>query len=530
MLKKIEVSIPNQELQVVVTKEALKNKHIPSVRYRRQRVTPMSMSTYSQQTYRISFSSKNTGRYFRSSKKQIRWTFGFTSLTSQLNGTQLRVRRGEEHEVELYWSKKSRKMRLFWNKRNISNLFPEGNHTGRSEFLWETPTGKRLQVIALTGDNDGGGQYDLRIDGISFLELPSLTDLPAVFASLNQEQSTNQVQKGRGPGEQASENSLHQNPKYTFECDDADGLDLRLSLGGLNQHTGETFEDELHSNLYSSILEDLRLKITECLPQAEELVSRAIMSAFTMEGDTLSSDHSHFTMRSVSETSLDTDPYQVEVDMLCCAYDFSRRHVYGRPVSVATKNALKYFQRLICTVFVAIRTEDLTSEAAARIILSVACVLDLKFANSIRFDTCLLVGLPPGTRIEDLDDTLGGYGHVLSPAIALRDVSFGFCRFTSEESLGNLMADAKDGGITIKGVAVQVLALSEDPMDIAAAESHLTINYDEDLDQFGPDEFRATSPVSVPQPSDPLATCHLEDALRPPVHLKPEGNGTNYDT
>ena len=428
--------------------------------------------------------------------------FGFTNIGEAQNGNIGSECRGEEHEVELVWSLKSSKIRVYWNKRNISNLIHQDVRSHTVNISWHTYTGELLQVVAHAEATPGATQYDLLVDGVSFYRMPSILEVgqqnPVVEASESSDLSdeTNSIldeQEYRiRPTIVHSHQSEHLGSSGS-ELDSlqsladrhpGDGMGYRLSMVGLSNGLAEV--DELHSEVYSPMLESLRQRIVECLPQLEGMVSRSIIHTFFPD---YVSQQSLDLLSSKSVSSEERDPQQIEVDALCEAYEWKRRDKstdgvlttpLERPFPISiphrTRSApattsrtlvdpndseLDYMQKLIDFIFIKVRNEDVSSDEGARILLGVAAVLRLDFASPLPMDTVILDNLDASISVDDLGAALGKYGDMEAVALSSRRPSFGFCRFMSEEGFRRFL-DANDtGSLVLSGLRPQVMPLSE---------------------------------------------------------------------
>jgi RNA recognition motif. (a.k.a. RRM, RBD, or RNP domain) len=206
----------------------------------------------------------------------------------------------------------------------------------------------------------------------------------------------------------------------------------------------DEINDELHSDLYSNSLTSLRNQIVTCLPQTEEMVSRAIIKAFFVDSQSI--DHS-CTFRSLEEM----DCNRIEADYIFEARCWLRLNVNVAPRPDVEHLSLQFIQRCIDNIFLRIRNEELNSDEAARIVLSVAAVLGLKFAVAIARDAIMLDGLASGTSEEDLRKYLSRFGEVDALSMSSRSPTFGFCRFVFEESTCQVMSAYEDGNIVVNG-------------------------------------------------------------------------------
>lgn len=369
-------------------------------------------------------------------------------------------------------------------------------------FSWTTPSGKTIQIrrqsAAAVAAVDAVEPWELWVDEEPFSKFPVAGELgvrrhdndasqalPTAAAgnTRNKDEKNRPLQrlssakeKGAVPFYLSDERDYDTDLEQQRHNTAIDSLGFRLSMAGLspssscsniteqqqqrhqhnhgksNRHLYKFVEpeenpslhslvcqDELHSELYSPV-EALRNQLTRVLPQIEEMVSRAIIQAFFGgDCDTLS-------MNSFDET----DPHQLEVDLVSDAWLWWQKvnGLSSTATAAANKNysgggaddsaTMRYIQKRLDDIFSRVRNEDLNAEAATRIVLSLAAVLGLTFAENMTNDTFLLHGLPVGTSVDDLRLTLIGLGigdSATAVSISQTTPSFVLCRFSREVHL-----------------------------------------------------------------------------------------------
>jgi hypothetical protein len=134
--------------------------------------------------YQVDCVTENKGKFVSSTKRRIRWRFGFADQQAMQAGKKGTDCRGAEHEVVLVWSLTSGKQLILadgqevhWAKSNIKN---------KMEVSWDMLNGNhKLQVIAhassstifMSSEKSKLGRIDLLIDGRSFSEMPKVFQL-----------------------------------------------------------------------------------------------------------------------------------------------------------------------------------------------------------------------------------------------------------------------------------------------------------------------------------------------------------------
>lgn len=230
---------------------------------------------------------------------------------------------------------------------------------------------------------------------------------------------------------------------------------LRLSMAGFSAGDVQREPvDELHSDMYSAMVESLRTEITNHLPQSEALVSRAIIHAFFPDNDSETSPSDG----SFSITERDAE--QVEADSLCNADEWAKLNLEYAPAPDVEDRVLSYFQKQVETIFSYVRNEELEPSDASRILLNIAAVLRLEFAKPLFSNTVILQGLDRKIAMEDFLVILDTYGTVESAGVA-RSRCFAFCRFKEPSSLRRLKSAADHGRLFMGGERVYLTVLSD---------------------------------------------------------------------
>ena len=342
--------------------------------------------------------------------------------------------RGEEHEVVLVWSVRKGKTTVFWNKSNISHLFPEEQlRTPRDlvEYKWELRSGETVEIQANANPIPGRPQYDLIVGGVSFFSLPHVSELrgfedDVASALTSEDRFAESLTTDSFPGEAKSGASC--NPESLPVTDDLDvppeDLGFRLSMAGFASSEKQTryeLQDELTSELNCSTLENLRARITASIPDTEEMVSRAIINAFSDDRDSQTSFDS-----SSSCESYEQHEVQVEVDAYRETYQWINLNVDYAPRPDVEDQKQAFLQKQMDTIFSHVRHERLTSDAAIRVLVTVAVILGRRINISFPRDTIVMTELEKSVGVEDLIDCMCNYGEVQSVAVS-KGNRFGMC-------------------------------------------------------------------------------------------------------
>jgi len=128
--------------------------------------------------YQIDFTAVASGKMVATTKRRIRWRFGFPNGAALDAGETGTACRGEEHDITIVWSIASGKRMILADGHEIHY---SSNRGGEIDFSWTMKGNHILKVIAhaappLTA-TPGFRQYDLFIDGQSFFLMPKVFEL-----------------------------------------------------------------------------------------------------------------------------------------------------------------------------------------------------------------------------------------------------------------------------------------------------------------------------------------------------------------
>lgn len=313
------------------------------------------------------------------------------------------------------------------------------------DIEWEPRPGEKIQIKAHANPIPGQPQYDLLVQGVSFCSLSHVSELGGYDDDASVLTNDDPFKEPLDPG------SL---PAEIKACDSIDeveeqeeSLDFRLSMAGLSpsnelDEVPGGVQDELTSQLNCNTLEKLRFRVTASIPDTEEMVSRAIINAFSDERDSSSSSES-----SASCASQFQNAPQHEVDVICETYEWMASHESYAPHELEDERRT-YMQKHIDSMFLYALRQRLTTDAAERILLSIAIVLGMRVNSTVLRDTLILEDLDTSLKVENLIDKLCNYGEVKYAAIAANR-GFGMCHFYTEAAVKRVMAASEAGSLSI---------------------------------------------------------------------------------
>jgi len=128
--------------------------------------------------YQIDFTAVASGKRIASSKRRVRWRFGFSNRDALEAGETGTSCRGEEHDVTIVWSVTSGKRLILADGQEVHY---STNRSGVLEYSWTMRGNHVLKVIAhaapAMSPTPGFRQYDLYVDGQSFFNMPKVYEL-----------------------------------------------------------------------------------------------------------------------------------------------------------------------------------------------------------------------------------------------------------------------------------------------------------------------------------------------------------------
>eukprot|EP00934_Nitzschia_sp_Nitz4_P002447 Nitzschia sp. Nitz4//scaffold74_size92883//713//3192//NITZ4_004805-RA/size92883-augustus-gene-0.0-mRNA-1//1//CDS//3329557541//2442//frame0 len=127
------------------------------------------------QVYQIDFTALASGKRIASSKRRVRWRFGFANPEALANGETGTACRGEEHDVTIVWSIASGKRLVLADGQEIHFSSSRNNIF---EYSWTMKGNHVLKILAHASPpmqvNPGFRQYDFLVDGQSFFTFPKV--------------------------------------------------------------------------------------------------------------------------------------------------------------------------------------------------------------------------------------------------------------------------------------------------------------------------------------------------------------------
>jgi len=420
----------------------------------------------------------------------------------------------EDHEVILIWSVKSGKAKILWNNQDISLMFPEiirKRPLSTLYFSWHTSNGVKFQATARASGNSSADQYEFSINEQSFSSLPlkdneikrriELTRVTVLGnptldnSSISSERDgSNKSLDSEGSTEYGESQFLeiscnehdtddelnHSNHWKGVEslqsleygvsggeksCEEDDPQQLsRLAAAGFTYQFD--MEDDLVSEMYTSTLtsalDTLRDEVSGLVPETEEMISKAIINAFSEDHD---SDTSNESLLSSWE-----DPTQIEADLFAEIIEWLKwARDFISPYDMQDRKR-EFMEKHVEKMVSHVRHDRMSSVDASQILHRIAAVLKMETTREPETDTVLFTNLNSLTTSEDLRKEMEGYGDVTFTVVSRIHEGYGMCRFSSTSPLPKIKEATAKEAVEINGRKPEVFCILESPYSKAIEE------------------------------------------------------------
>lgn len=198
--------------------------------------------------------------------------------------------------------------------------------------------------------------------------------------------------------------------------------------------TEEDLEDQLKSDLYSSSLDALRGEMTSAVPELEEMMSRAIVYAYSEDHDSLSgcsiANDSYGSMGTQDEL----DPAETEADSLFKTYDWMKWTTLHEAATDVYDLKLDFMRGQVEKIVAHARHERLSPHAASSIMIGIAAILNLKLTKRMQHSTVILAGMRSDITTRDVYRALNIFGQIETVCTAVGEHGFGECELELEST------------------------------------------------------------------------------------------------
>lgn len=300
------------------------------------------------------------------------------------------------------------------------------------DYNWQSSSGVGFQIDAhAMPPGDGKRQYELYIAGRSFFSLPSGSEFLAMRRSTDAKPvaivTPEKTPSNKPTREQRDEASPMS--QITVEKDDSfpevpQDLHQRHDLSSSSCNETDS-EDALRSDLYSSSLDALRGEMTSAVPELEEMMSRAIVYAYSEDHDSLGSSSlaggSYGSIATVDEL----DPAETEADALRETYEWMKWSSTHEEFGDLYDLKLDFMRSQVETLVAHVRHERLSPHAASSIMIGIAAILNFKLARRMQRSTVLLTGMRMDITTKDVYLALSSFGQIETVCTAMGHNGFG---------------------------------------------------------------------------------------------------------
>ena len=171
----------------ITTSIASDGPRMPFISDQEYKATVQRLSQVPHTAYQVDYAAVNCGMFISTTKRVIRFKFGFTNVNALNSGKKGTECQGVEHEVIVSWSLNSGKRAVAFDKHEVLFTIDEEtktkfSHSWRDEedhayYLNAHVVNISLRTDTLLIPNPDWRQYDLFVDGVSFFRMPKLFEV-----------------------------------------------------------------------------------------------------------------------------------------------------------------------------------------------------------------------------------------------------------------------------------------------------------------------------------------------------------------
>jgi len=173
----------------------------------------MPSTTGIPQVYQIDFTAIASGKRIASTKRRVRWRFGFANPEALANGQTGTSCRGEEHDITLVWSITSGKRLVLADGQEVHY---SNSRSSQFDFSWTMRGNHVLKVVAHGSPplsaTPGFRQYDFFVDGQSYFTFPKVFKLGLAPNDPRAQPSPSNGVPGTAMRQQQPYNNYNMNP------------------------------------------------------------------------------------------------------------------------------------------------------------------------------------------------------------------------------------------------------------------------------------------------------------------------------
>jgi hypothetical protein len=283
----------------------------------------------------------------------------------------------------------------------------------------------QIEAHAMSPGN-GRQQYELLIGGRSFFSLPSASEFLAMRRA---ESSDVRVTPVRTPTRlEMLPSPIDEPPRPKMQEEETfpeEPKEFHQRHDLCSSCSEENLEDALRSHLYSSSLDALRGEMTSAVPELEEIMSRAIVYAYSEDHDSLGSCSFANDSYGSFATQDELDPAETEADALFEAYDWMKWTTLHEAATDIYDLKLDFMRSQVETIVAHARHERLSPHVASSIMIGIAAILNLKLARRMQRSTIILAGMRSDVTTQDVYRALKIFGQIETVCTAMGERGFG---------------------------------------------------------------------------------------------------------
>jgi hypothetical protein len=164
--------------------------------------------------------------------------------------------------------------------------------------------------------------------------------------------------------------------------------------------------------------------MTSAVPELEEMMSRAIVYAYSEDHDSLGSSVVNESFGSfASEEEL--DPAGTEADALCETYEWMKWTTQHEASNDIYDLKLDFMRGQVERMVAHARHERLSPHAASSIMIGIAAILNFKLARRMQRSTVILSGMRLDITTKEVYDVLSRFGQIETVCTAMGKHGFG---------------------------------------------------------------------------------------------------------
>lgn len=316
------------------------------------------------------------------------------------------------------------------------------------EFTWRTSAHHSLTIRAHVSASPGYQQYELLVDGRSFLSLPTAYELGTKEYIVNYREDFSRKQFTKPV----------QNPNIRENSRRSPSPSRPLQQQNQTSRAKYSTEDELNNDVNvgsESLLDIIRHDVESTVPGTDMMMSRAIICAFSEDRDL-----SEILPTNSTKARAREDEIVYETDCIYAANEWMKWNARSSAHDNLDRKCA-FLQTQINKMVACVRHNLISPVAASQAIHSVAAVLDMELAVPLPRNTIVLFSLNKYVTREHVVNALKIYGKIEGAAVASGNKGFALCRYKVSKSCRRALEASFRDEIIIHLSSPQVHELSQ---------------------------------------------------------------------